>query len=70
MMLSGTVVDAVSLFPMENVTVALYEQATDSTVIDTAPSAIARSDKWGYFTVKNLKDHPYHVFAFTDDNTK
>lgn len=69
MMLSGTVVDAVSLFPMENVTVALYEQATDSTVIDTAPSAIARSDKWGYFVVKNLKPVPYYVFAYTDGNT-
>ncbi|MBO5919901.1 MAG: Ig-like domain-containing protein [Bacteroidales bacterium] len=69
MMLSGTVVDAISLFPMENVTVALYEQATDSTVITTAPSAIARSDKWGYFVVKNIKPVPYYVFAYTDGNT-
>lgn len=69
MMLSGTAVDAVTLFPLENVTVALYEQATDSTVINTAPSAIARSDKWGYFTVRNLKPVPYYVFAYTDGNT-
>ena len=69
MMLSGTVVDAVTLFPIENATVALYEEATDSTVITTRPSAIARSDKWGYFVVKNLKPVPYHVFAYTDGNT-
>ena len=68
MMLSGTVVDAVSLFPIENATIALYEQATDSTVITTAPSAIARSDKWGYFVVKNIKQIPYYVFAYTDSN--
>ena len=68
MMLSGTVVDAVSLFPIENATIALYEQATDSTVITTAPSAIARSDKWGYFVVKNIKPVPYYVFAYTDGN--
>ena len=68
MMLSGTVVDAVSLFPIENATIALYEQATDSTVITTAPSAIARSDKWGYFVVKNIKPVPYFVFAYTDGN--
>ncbi len=69
MMLSGTAVDAVTLFPMENVTIALYEQATDSTVITTAPSAIARSDKWGYFVIKNIKPVPYYVFAYTDGNT-
>lgn len=69
MMLSGTAVDAVTLFPLENATVALYEHATDSTVINTAPSAIARSDKWGYFVVKNLKPVPYYVFAYTDGNT-
>lgn len=69
MMLSGTVVDATSLFPIANATVALYLQAKDSTVMTTRPDAVARSDKWGYFTVKNLKRLPYHVFAFTDGNT-
>ncbi len=69
MMLSGTVADAASLFPIENATVALYIDAKDSTVITTRPDAVARTDKWGYFTVKNLKPVPYHVFAFTDENT-
>ena len=69
MMLSGTVVDAMSLFPIGNATVALYLQAKDSTVMTTRPDAIARSDKWGYFTVKNLKPQPYHIFAYTDGNT-
>lgn len=69
LMLSGTVVDATTLFPIANATVALYLQAKDSTVITTRPDAVARTDKWGYFTVKNLKNKPYHVFAFTDDNT-
>ena len=69
LMLSGTVVDATTLFPIANATVALYLQAKDSTVMTTRPDAVTRTDKWGYFTVKNLKDKPYHVFAFTDDNT-
>ena len=69
MMLSGTVVDAVTLLPVSNATIALYENAKDSTVITDVPSAIARSDKWGYFTVRNLKSVPYYVFAFTDGNT-
>ncbi len=69
MMISGTVLDAVTLFPIENATVALYEEATDSTVITTRPSAIARTDKWGYFVVKNIKPIPYYAFAYTDGNT-
>ena len=69
LMISGTVVDAFTLFPIENAAIALYEEASDSTVITTNPSAIARSDKWGYFVVKNLKAVPYYVFAYTDANT-
>ncbi len=69
MMISGTVVDAVTLFPIENATVALYEYIKDSTVLNDNPDAIARTDKWGYFTVKNLKAVPYYMFAYTDGNT-
>lgn len=69
LMLSGTVLDATTLFPIANANVALFLQAKDSTVITTRPDAVARTDKWGYFTVRNLKNMPYHVFAYTDDNT-
>lgn len=69
MMLSGTVLDAVTLFPIEGATIALYLNARDSSVINDLPDAVARSDKWGYFTVRNLKPLPYSVFAFTDGNT-
>lgn len=69
MMLSGTVVDATTLFPVEGATVALYENAKDSTVMQQLPDAVSRTDKWGYFTVRNLKPVPYRVFAFSDDNT-
>ena len=69
MMLSGTVVDAVTLFPIENATIALYRNNTDSIAMTTLPAAVARSDKWGYFTVKNIKPIPYTVFAFSDEKT-
>ena len=69
LMMSGTVVDAVTLFPIENATVALYANAKDSSVINELPAAIARSDKWGHFTLRNLKALPYSIYAFTDGNT-
>lgn len=68
MMFSGTVVDYATLFPMENVTVALYLNPSDSCVINELPDAVAKTDKWGYFTVRNIKPLPYAVFAFTDNN--
>ena len=69
LMLSGTVVDATTLFPVEGATVALYMNAKDSTVMKELPDAVARTDKWGYFTVRNLKPLPYKVYAFVDGNT-
>lgn len=67
MLISGTVVDYETLKPLKDVSVALYEVPTDSCVITTLPSAITRSDDWGYFCVRNLKSVPYAVFAFKDD---
>lgn len=68
LMLSGKVVDAATLFPIENATVALYIDAKDSTVMNQLPKAVAKTDKWGYFTLRNLKSAKYDIFAFSDDN--
>lgn len=68
LMLSGKVVDAATLFPIENATVALYIDAKDSTVMKELPKAVAKTDKWGYFTLRNLKSVKYDIFAFSDDN--
>lgn len=68
MMFSGKIVDAETLFPIENATVALYIDAKDSTVMNDLPKAVAKTDKWGYFTLRNLKPLAYNIFAFSDDN--
>ncbi len=67
MLISGTILDNASLLPMKGVSIALYEVPTDSCMMNTLPSAITRSDDWGYFCVRNLKPVPYAVYAFTDD---
>ena len=68
LMLSGKIVDAQTLFPIENATVALYIDAKDSTVMNELPKAVAKTDKWGYFTLRNLKAAEYNIFAFSDNN--
>lgn len=68
MVVSGRVYDYKSLLPIDNIIVAFYENLADSAVYKTLPSKIAKSDKWGYFSVKNLKKTKYNVFAYGDIN--
>ena len=69
MILSGTVIDNISLLPLDNISVAAYSNPTDSCIITTLPTAITRTDKWGYFCFRNLKHIPYQLFAFKDENS-
>lgn len=68
MIYSGTVMDYATLLPQKGITVALYSQPKDSSVLNTLPDAITKTDDWGYFCFRNLKPIPYALFAFKDDN--
>lgn len=68
MVVSGRVFDFKTLLPIDNIIVAFYENLSDTAVYKTFPSKIAKSDKWGYFAVKNLKKTIYKVYAYGDIN--
>lgn len=68
LMCSGTIFHSQSLLPVVNATIAFYKDHSDSSLFNTLPSSIARSDKFGYFLVRNISNVPYRVFAFTDNN--
>lgn len=68
LIVSGRVFDYESLLPEDNIVIAFYENLSDTAVYKTFPSKIAKSDKWGYFAVKNLKKTNYKVYAFGDIN--
>lgn len=65
---SGYVVDAQTLLPMENISVLLHTNESDTAIYKTLPRAMAKTDLWGYFSVLNLKGIPYHIFAIEDLN--
>ncbi len=65
---NGSVVDYSNLLPVEFATVALYDNLSDTALYKTYPAKIAKTDKWGYFTIRNLKAVPYMVYAFMDVN--
>ena len=65
---SGTVLDAKTQFPKEKITVVLHTDPSDSAVFNLLPVAAAKSDKWGYFTIRNIKPGAYRVYAIDDLN--
>lgn len=68
MMLSGNVYDYATLLPVEGATVSLYHNAKDSSVFNDLPAAVTKTDKWGYFVVRNIKNVPYKVYTIKDEN--
>ncbi len=68
LMYSGLVVDAATLLPMGNATVMLYVNPVDTTLSKCRPVAATRTDSYGYFTLRNLKDTLYTLYAITDEN--
>lgn len=66
---SGNIVEAATMLPMPNITVVFHTDPSDSAVYKVRPKAAAKSDLWGYFTVRNLPaDTVYRVFAIEDLN--
>ncbi|MBP5390497.1 MAG: Ig-like domain-containing protein [Bacteroidales bacterium] len=68
LILSGTVMDYATLLPLKGVYVALYKNPTDSCVVKDLADAATRSDDWGYFCFRGLKNVPYTIFAWEDKN--
>lgn len=66
---SGNIVEASTMLPMPNITVLFHTDPSDSAIFKVLPKAAAKSDLWGYFTVRNLPaDTVYRVFAIEDLN--
>ena len=68
LMSSGLVLDASTLLPVENATVMFHINPADTTLTGTLPVAATRTDAYGYFVLRNLKDTLYSLFAVTDEN--
>lgn len=66
---SGNIVEASTMLPMSNMTVLFHTDLSDSAIYKVRPRAAAKSDLWGYFTVRNLPvDSVYMVYAIQDLN--
>ena len=68
MMITGIVQDCNTLMPVKGATVMLYKDHSDSAVFKTRPDAAAKTDDWGFFCIRNIKDTLYRLYAIMDAN--
>lgn len=68
MCMTGLVQDCNSLMPLKGATVLLYKDHADSAVLLKRPVAAAKTDDWGFFSLRNIKDTLYRVYAIKDAN--
>lgn len=68
MCVTGLVQDCSTLKPLKGATVLLYKDQADSAVFLHLPDAATKTDDWGYFSLRNIKDTVYRVYALVDGN--
>lgn len=68
MMVTGIVQDCNTLDPVKGITVMLYKDHSDSAVLKQRPFAVTKTDDWGFFCIRNIKDTSYRMYAVKDDN--
>ena len=68
MMITGLVQDCNTLKPVKGAKVLLYKNHADSAVFLERPVAAALTDDWGYFSIRNIQDTLYRLYAITDGN--
>ncbi|MCF0176409.1 MAG: Ig-like domain-containing protein, partial [Bacteroidales bacterium] len=68
MVVTGTVLDCNTLKPLQGATVLLYKDHADSAIFLHRPDAAIKTDDWGFFTLRNIQDTIYRMYALTDEN--
>ena len=63
---TGTIINSSTLQPVKGALVAAYTDQSDSACFNTLPDAVVKTDDWGYFVLRNLKDTVYQLFVYSD----
>ena len=68
MCMTGIIQDCNTLLPIKGATVLLYKDHADSAIFLHRPDAAAKTDDWGFFSLRNIQDTVYRVYALRDAN--
>lgn len=66
--ISGMVLGADNLEPAQGILVGVHTKLTDTTLTKTPLERIARTNQYGQFTIRNLPQGEYYVYAIDDVN--
>lgn len=69
MAMTGVVRDSKTLEPVKGATVMVYKDLSDSAIFKTRPSAAVKTDDWGFFSLRNIADTVYRLYAIRDDGS-
>lgn len=69
MMVTGVVRDCSTLQSVKGAKVLLYSDLSDSAVFKSPADAVALTDDWGFFCMRNIPDTVYRMYAVMDDNS-
>ncbi len=64
----GTVYDLETEKPLQGISVLLYEDLSDSTIVRKKPFYATRTDKNGGFILENIKPSTFRIIALKDEN--
>ena len=68
MVVTGLVQDCNTLQPLKGATVMLYKDHADSAIFLKRPDAAMKTDEWGFFSLRNIQDTVYRLYAIIDEN--
>jgi hypothetical protein len=66
--MSGKVYDAFNFSTEKNIYIMLYDKFNDSIPRKTLPNYISKTNKNGEFTIPNINNNQYYIFALKDMN--
>ncbi len=68
MLVTGIVQDCNTLEPLKGATVMLYKDHADSALFLKRPDAAVKTDEWGFFSLRNIQDTLFRMYAIIDEN--
>ncbi len=66
--IAGTLLNAEDLNPLQGITIGIYDDLNDTAFIRKPFLRIGRTDETGHFTVSNVRNGKYRVYALNDLN--
>ena len=63
---TGSVFDSRTLAPVKGALVAAFTDLSDSACFNLMPDAVVKTDDWGFFSLRNIRDTSFRIYAYSN----